>query len=51
VVRDDRLAGALLIGDVAEGPWYLDLIRSGAPVDRFRHQLMFGRAFAERLAA
>jgi nitrite reductase (NADH) large subunit len=51
VVHDDRLAGALLIGDVAEGPWYLDLIRSGAPVGRFRHQLMFGRAFAERLAA
>jgi len=51
VVRDDRLAGALLMGDVAEGPWYLDLIRSGAPVGRFRHQLMFGRAFAERLAA
>src|SRR5215207_4098066 len=51
VVRDERLAGALLIGDVAEGPWYLDLIRSGAPVGRFRHQLMFGRAFAERLAA
>jgi nitrite reductase (NADH) large subunit len=51
VVRDDRLAGALLIGDVAEGPWYLDLIRSGEPVSRFRHQLMFGRAFAERLAA
>jgi nitrite reductase (NADH) large subunit len=51
VVRDDRLMGALLIGDVAEGPWYLDLIRSGAPVNRFRHQLMFGRSFAERLAA
>ncbi len=51
VVRDDRLAGALLIGDVTEGPWYLDLIRSGEPISRFRHQLMFGRAFAERLAA
>jgi nitrite reductase (NADH) large subunit len=51
VVREDRLKGALLIGDVDEGPWYLDLIRSGAPIDRFRHQLMFGRAFAERLAA
>jgi nitrite reductase (NADH) large subunit len=51
VVRDDRLMGALLIGDVAEGPWYLDLIRSGTPVNHFRHQLMFGRSFADRLAA
>jgi nitrite reductase (NADH) large subunit len=51
VVRDGRLAGALLVGDVAEGPWYLDLIRSAEPVDRFRHHLMFGRSFAERLAA
>jgi nitrite reductase (NADH) large subunit len=51
VLRDDRLKGALLIGDVDEGPWYLDLIRTGEPVNRFRHQLMFGRSFAERLAA
>jgi nitrite reductase (NADH) large subunit len=51
VVRDDRLAGALLIGDVAEGPWYLDLIRSRTSIRSFRHHLMFGRAFAERLAA
>jgi nitrite reductase (NADH) large subunit len=51
VVRDDRLAGALLIGDVAEGPWYLDLIRSRVPVASFRHFVMFGRAFADRLAA
>jgi nitrite reductase (NADH) large subunit len=51
VVREGRLVGALLIGDVAEGPWYLDLIRSVEPVDCFRHQLMFGRAFAGRLAA
>jgi nitrite reductase (NADH) large subunit len=51
VVRDDRLAGALLIGDVAEGPWYLDLIRSRTPIHSFRHHLMFGRPFADRLAA
>jgi nitrite reductase (NADH) large subunit len=50
VLRHDRLAGALLIGDVAEGPWYLDLIRSRVPVAS-RHHLMFGRAFADRLAA
>jgi nitrite reductase (NADH) large subunit len=45
MVRDGRLVGALLIGDVAEGPWYLDLIRSGEPVASFRQHLMFGRSF------
>ena len=43
VVREGRLVGALLIGDIGEGPWYLELVRSGAPVEGFRHALMFGR--------
>jgi nitrite reductase (NADH) large subunit len=51
VIRDGRLAGAVLIGDTADGPWYLDLIRSGAPVDKIRDDLAFGRAASERLAA
>ena len=51
VVRGDRLVGALLVGDVAESLWYLELIRSGASIRSFRDQLMFGRCFAERLAA
>jgi nitrite reductase (NADH) large subunit len=42
-IRDGRLVGALLVGDVAEGPWYCDLIRSGEPVGAFRNDLMFGR--------
>ena len=29
VVADDRLIGAVLFGDTADGLWYLDLIRSG----------------------
>ncbi|HEX8166325.1 MAG TPA: FAD-dependent oxidoreductase [Beijerinckiaceae bacterium] len=44
MVRDRRLVGALLIGDVAEQSWYVDLIRSGERVESFRHALMFGRA-------
>lgn len=43
VVRAGRLVGALLIGDVAEGRWYRELIASGEPVSAFRHDLMFGR--------
>jgi nitrite reductase (NADH) large subunit len=51
VIRDGRLAGAVLFGDTADGPWYLDLIRSGTPVEKIRDDLAFGRAAAERLAA
>ncbi|MFL5212069.1 MAG: NAD(P)/FAD-dependent oxidoreductase [Microvirga sp.] len=55
-IRDGRLVGAVLVGDVAEGPWYCDLIRSGEPVSSFRNDLMFGRPsqppeLARRLAA
>jgi len=48
VVANGRLAGAVLFGDTADGLWYLDLIRSGAPIDALREHLVFGRALAER---
>jgi nitrite reductase (NADH) large subunit len=51
VIRDGRLAGAVLFGDTADGPWYLDLIRSGAPIAAFRDDLAFGREMLDRRAA
>ncbi|HEY6996068.1 MAG TPA: FAD-dependent oxidoreductase [Xanthobacteraceae bacterium] len=51
VITQDRLAGAVLFGDTVDGPWYLDLIRSGASVARWRDGLVFGRALATRAAA
>jgi nitrite reductase (NADH) large subunit len=50
VLRDGRLVGAVLFGDTADALWYLDLIRSGDNVERFRDTLMFGRALAMRAA-
>jgi nitrite reductase (NADH) large subunit len=50
VVNGNRLTGAVLVGDTADALWYLDLIRSGAPVDGLRDGLVFGRAFAEPTA-
>jgi nitrite reductase (NADH) large subunit len=47
VVNEDRLTGAVLVGDTADALWYLDLIRSGAPIGALREDLVFGRAFAE----
>lgn len=46
VLRDGRLAGAVLYGDTADGLWYLDLIRSGTEIGTLRTDLIFGRAFA-----
>lgn len=48
VIRNDRLVGAVLFGDTADALWYLDLIRTGLPIDAFRNELVFGRALAER---
>jgi nitrite reductase (NADH) large subunit len=50
VIADGRLTGAVLFGDTADGLWYLDLIRSGANIDKIRDDLAFGRALAERAA-
>jgi nitrite reductase [NAD(P)H] large subunit len=51
VLADDRLVGAVLFGDTGDGPWYFDLIRSGASVAPWRDELIFGRALALRVAA
>ena len=51
VIADGRLVGAVLYGDTEDGLWYLDLIRSGASVERIRGDLVFGRALVERMAA
>jgi nitrite reductase (NADH) large subunit len=47
VLREGRLIGAVLVGDTRDALWYADLITSGACVLRFRHDLAFGRAYAE----
>jgi len=51
IIANSCLVGAVLFGDTADGNWYLDLIRSGIPIDRFRDDLVFGRVLAERQAA
>jgi nitrite reductase [NAD(P)H] large subunit len=51
VLAGDRLVGTVLYGDTADGLWYLDLIRSGAPIVGIRDDLAFGRVLTERRAA
>lgn len=47
VLRDRRLVGAVLYGDVADGPWYVRLIGEASDVAARRDRLVFGRAAAE----
>jgi nitrite reductase (NADH) large subunit len=51
VLRDDKVVGSVLYGDVADGPWYVQLMRDKADISAFREQLIFGRAFAEQAGA
>ncbi len=46
IVRDNRVVGAVLYGDTADGNWYFDLLRSGEDISPFRDLLIFGQAFA-----
>lgn len=46
VVRDDRIVGAVLYGDTADGNWYFDLLKRGESVADIRDALIFGQAFA-----
>jgi nitrite reductase (NADH) large subunit len=47
VIDNGCLTGAVLVGDTQDALWYLELIRSGAPVDGIRADMMFGRSLAE----
>jgi nitrite reductase (NADH) large subunit len=51
VIADGRLTGAVLIGDVGDALWYLELIRSRNPVAGIRADMMFGRSLVTRSEA
>ena len=51
VIADGRLTGAVLVGDVGDALWYLELIRGRQPIARIRPDMMFGRSLAIRSEA
>jgi nitrite reductase (NADH) large subunit len=51
VIADGRLTGAVLIGDVGDALWYIELIRNREPIAKIRTDMMFGRALALPLKA
>ena len=46
VISDGRLIGAVLVGDVGDALWYLELIRNREPIAEIRNRMMFGRLLA-----
>lgn len=51
VLRDNKLVGAVLVGDKSGGTWYSELIESGRDINALRNGLMFGRDIAEAMLA
>ena len=50
VLSGNRLSGAVLYGDVQDGPWYFDLIRANADIGPIRNRLLFGEAMCAQAA-
>jgi nitrite reductase (NADH) large subunit len=46
VVGGRRLLGVVLYGDVADGPWYFELIQNRSDISSIRNHLLFGQAQA-----
>jgi nitrite reductase (NADH) large subunit len=45
VLKDNRILGAVLYGDVADGPWFFDMIKRGVDVSGMRETLIFGQGY------
>jgi nitrite reductase (NADH) large subunit len=45
VIEDDRLVGAVMYGDTADGNWFFGLIKDGTEIDEMRETLIFGPAY------
>lgn len=50
VVQGSRLVGAVLYGEVQDGPWYFDLIQQRRDISQLRSHLLFGQALCGQAA-
>ena len=50
VLVDNRIAGAVLYGDVQDGPWYFGLIQDRTDISSMRARLLFGEALCAQAA-
>lgn len=47
LLRNDRLIGVVMLGDLGDSAWYFDLLQSQRPLGAIREHLLFGRAWAD----
>jgi len=45
VIEGDRLVGAVMYGDTADGAWFFGLIKDGTDIEDMRETLIFGPAY------
>jgi nitrite reductase (NADH) large subunit len=50
IIENGRLTGAVLYGDVQDGPWYFELIERRTDISAMRQQLLFGKALCKQAA-
>lgn len=50
VLNGNRIAGAVLYGDVKDGPWYFSLIQERTDISSMRNHLLFGEALCAQAA-
>ena len=48
VIENNRVMGAVLYGDVKDGPWYFELMTAGRDVGALRDKLLFGPAYVSK---
>ncbi|GMG82435.1 nitrite reductase large subunit NirB [Paralimibaculum aggregatum] len=46
VIRDQRIIGAVMYGDTADGAWFFGLLKDAADIAEMRDTLIFGPAYA-----
>lgn len=45
ILKGNMIAGIVLYGDAADGPWFFDMMKNGTDISEMRDTLIFGAAF------
>jgi len=45
VLRNNKIAGAVLYGETSDGPWFFDLLKRGTDISEMRDTLIFGQSY------
>ena len=45
MLKDNKIIGAVLYGETADGPWFFDMLKKGTDVSEMRETLIFGQAY------